>query len=54
MSTTRRTFLAAAATVAAANAGAATVTSTHPKLVHHVLFSCGRDRTVPATILPWS
>jgi hypothetical protein len=38
MSTTRRTFLAAAATVAAANAGAATVTSTHPKLVHHVFF----------------
>jgi hypothetical protein len=37
MSTTRRTFLAAA-TVAAANAGAATVTSTHPKLVHHVFF----------------
>lgn len=38
MSTTRRTFLAAAATVAAANAGAATVTSTHAKLVHHVFF----------------
>jgi hypothetical protein len=38
MSTTRRTFLAAAATVAVANAGAATVTSTHPKLVHHVFF----------------
>lgn len=38
MSTTRRTFLAAAATVAAVNAGAATVTSTHPKLVHHVFF----------------
>jgi hypothetical protein len=37
MSTTRRTFLAAA-TVAAANAGAATVKSTHPKLVHHVFF----------------
>ncbi len=37
MSTTRRTFLAAA-TVAAANSGAATVTSTHPKLVHHVFF----------------
>jgi hypothetical protein len=37
MSTTRRTFLAAA-TVAAANAGAATVKSAHPKLVHHVFF----------------
>ena len=37
MSTTRRTFLAAA-TVAAANAGAATVKSNHPKLVHHVFF----------------
>ena len=38
MSTTRRTFLAATAAVAATHAGAATVTSTHPKLVHHVFF----------------
>jgi Stress responsive A/B Barrel Domain len=38
MSTTRRTFMAAAAAVAATQAGAATVTSTHPQLVHHVFF----------------
>jgi hypothetical protein len=40
MSTSRRTFLAAAATAAAAtNAGAKTTVTTHyPKLVHHVFF----------------
>lgn len=38
MSTTRRTFIAAAATAAAvSNAGAAPV-SNYPKLVHHVFF----------------
>jgi hypothetical protein len=36
--TTRRTFIAAAATVAAANAGAAAAVNTYPKLVHHVFF----------------
>ena len=36
--TTRRTFIAAAATAAAANAGAAASMSTFPKLVHHVFF----------------
>ena len=34
----RRTFIAAAATVAAANAGASTAVSNFPKLVHHVFF----------------
>ena len=38
MSTSRRTFIAAAATVAAANAGAASAVNTHPQLVHHVFF----------------
>ena len=39
MSTTRRTFLAAAATAAtASNAGAATAVTSYPKLVHHVFF----------------
>ncbi|HEU4779938.1 MAG TPA: Dabb family protein [Steroidobacteraceae bacterium] len=37
MSTTRRTFIAAAATVAATTAGASAV-SNYPKLVHHVFF----------------
>jgi hypothetical protein len=34
----RRSFIAAAATVAAANAGASTAVSNFPKLVHHVFF----------------
>jgi hypothetical protein len=41
MNTTRRTFLAAAATVSAggaANAGAPAAVSNYPKLVHHVFF----------------
>jgi hypothetical protein len=41
MNTTRRTFLSAAATMAAAgtaSAGASTNVSTYPKLVHHVFF----------------
>ena len=39
MNTTRRTFLAAAATTAAAaNAGASTPVSNYPRLVHHVFF----------------
>jgi hypothetical protein len=38
MSTSRRTFIAAAATVAAANAGASTAVNDYPKLVHHVFF----------------
>ena len=38
MSTSRRTFIAAAATVAATNAGATTAVSNYPKLVHHVFF----------------
>jgi hypothetical protein len=38
MSTSRRTFIAAAATVAATNAGASTAVSNYPKLVHHVFF----------------
>ncbi len=38
MSTSRRTFIAAAATVAAVNAGAATTVNAYPKLVHHVFF----------------
>ena len=37
MNTTRRTFIAAATTVAVTNAGAAAV-SNFPKLVHHVFF----------------
>jgi hypothetical protein len=36
--TTRRTFIAVAATAAAANAGAAAAVNTYPKLVHHVFF----------------
>jgi hypothetical protein len=39
MNTTRRTFLAAAATTAAAaNAGASAPVSNYPRLVHHVFF----------------
>jgi hypothetical protein len=38
MSTSRRTFLAAAAIVAASNAGASAAVNTYPKLVHHVFF----------------
>ena len=38
MSTSRRTFLAAAAIAAAANAGATAPVNTYPKLVHHVFF----------------
>jgi hypothetical protein len=38
MSTTRRTFIAAAATVAATNAGASLTVNNIPKLVHHVFF----------------
>jgi len=39
MNTTRRTFLAAAATTAAvANAGASSAVNNYPKLVHHVFF----------------
>ena len=39
MTTTRRTFIAAAATAAAvSNAGAATAVNNYPKLVHHVFF----------------
>lgn len=38
MSTSRRTFIAAAATVAATNAGASTAVNDYPKLVHHVFF----------------
>jgi hypothetical protein len=39
MNTTRRTFLAAAGTAAAAsNAGATNAVTTYPKLVHHVFF----------------
>ena len=41
MNTTRRTFIAAAATAgtaAAANAGAPATVSNYPKLVHHVFF----------------
>ena len=37
MSTSRRTFMAAAATLAAANVGASAL-NTYPKLVHHVFF----------------
>ena len=38
MSSSRRTFIAAAATLAATNAGASAAVSTYPKLVHHVFF----------------
>ncbi len=38
MTASRRTFLAAAATAAAANAGASAPVNTYPKLVHHVFF----------------
>jgi len=39
MTTTRRTFIAAAATVAAAsNTGATNAVTTYPRLVHHVFF----------------
>ncbi len=38
MSTSRRTFIAAAATVAATHAGASTAVNDYPKLVHHVFF----------------
>ncbi len=42
MSTSRRSFIAAAATLAvskaAPNAGASTAVTTYPKLVHHVFF----------------
>ena len=38
MSTSRRTFIAAAATVAAAQAGASPAVNNYPKLVHHVFF----------------
>jgi hypothetical protein len=38
MSTSRRTFLAAATSAAAVNAGASAIVNTFPKLVHHVFF----------------
>src|SRR5688572_28089502 len=38
MSTSRRTFIAAAATIAVTNAGASASMTTYPKLVHHVFF----------------
>jgi hypothetical protein len=38
MSTSRRTFIAAAATAAATNAGASPAVNNYPKLVHHVFF----------------
>jgi len=38
MSSSRRTFIVAAATLAATNAGASAAVSTYPKLVHHVFF----------------
>jgi hypothetical protein len=38
MSTSRRTFLAAGATIAAASAGASAAVNNNPKLVHHVFF----------------
>jgi len=38
MSTSRRTFIAAAATAAITNAGAPAAVTTYPKLVHHVFF----------------
>ena len=38
MSTSRRTFIAAAATLAATSAGASPAVNNYPKLVHHVFF----------------
>jgi hypothetical protein len=38
MSSSRRTFFAAAATLAATNAGATAPVNTYPRLVHHVFF----------------
>jgi hypothetical protein len=38
MSQSRRTFIVAAATLAATNAGASTAVNVYPKLVHHVFF----------------
>ena len=38
MSQSRRTFIVAAATLAATNAGASAAVSNYPKLVHHVFF----------------
>jgi len=38
MSTTRRTFIAAAATLAVTNVGASPAVNNIPKLVHHVFF----------------
>jgi hypothetical protein len=38
MSTSRRSFIVAAATLAAIPAGASTVVNNYPKLVHHVFF----------------
>lgn len=38
MSTSRRTFIVAAATLAATNAGASPAVNNYPKLVHHVFF----------------
>ena len=38
MSSSRRTFIAAAATLAATNAGASAAVNVYPKLVHHVFF----------------
>ena len=38
MSQSRRTFIVAAATLAATNAGASATVNVYPKLVHHVFF----------------
>ena len=38
MSSSRRTFMVAAATLAATNAGASAAVNVYPKLVHHVFF----------------
>ena len=38
MSSSRRTFIAAAATLAATDAGASAAVNVYPKLVHHVFF----------------
>jgi hypothetical protein len=38
MSTSRRTFIAAAAVAAATNAGAAPTVNSYPRLAHHVFF----------------
>ena len=38
MSSSRRRFIAAAATLAATNAGASAAVNVYPKLVHHVFF----------------